>query len=155
MSKRIVLWGTGFVGKLVIAEVVKHPEFELVGVGVSNPEKVGRDVGEICALGQKLGLAATDDVDALNLEQLVKPFRSAMKPQHPGSGAIQVRHSKHLAADIPAPRPINQVMAPVQRLRHMRQRQADRADTFVIHPRNSSPAKLCKKNLKGLLDVIH
>ena len=50
---------------MVIAEIVKHPLFELVGVGVSSPEKVGRDVGEICALGQKLGLAATDDVDAL------------------------------------------------------------------------------------------
>ena len=33
---------------MVIAEIVKHPLFELVGVGVSNPDKVGRDVGEIC-----------------------------------------------------------------------------------------------------------
>ena len=37
---------------MVIAEIVKHPLFELVGVGVSNPEKVGRDVGEICGLGR-------------------------------------------------------------------------------------------------------
>ena len=50
---------------MVIAEIVKHPSFELVGVGVSNPDKVGRDVGEICGLGEKLGLTATDDVDAL------------------------------------------------------------------------------------------
>ena len=39
MSKRIVVWGTGFVGNMVIAEMVKHPMFELVGVGVSNTEK--------------------------------------------------------------------------------------------------------------------
>ena len=65
MTKRIVVWGTGFVGKMVIAEVVKHPLFELVGVGVSNPDKVGRDVGEICGLAAPLGLTATDDVDAL------------------------------------------------------------------------------------------
>ncbi|EUA65625.1 dihydrodipicolinate reductase, family protein [Mycobacterium xenopi 4042] len=39
MSKRVVVWGTGFVGKLVIAEIVKHPLFELVGVGVSNPPR--------------------------------------------------------------------------------------------------------------------
>src|ERR1700759_4655513 len=65
VTKRVVIWGTGFVGKMVIAEVVGHPLFELVGVGVSNPAKVGRDVGEICALPQPLGLAATDDVDAL------------------------------------------------------------------------------------------
>ena len=65
MTKRIVVWGTGFVGKMVIAEVVKHPLFELVGVGVSDPEKVGRDVGEICGLAAPVGLTATDDVDAL------------------------------------------------------------------------------------------
>src|SRR6478736_8260075 len=65
MTKRVVVWGTGFVGRMVIAEVVKHPLFELVGVGVSNPDKIGRDVGEICGLPEPLGLAATDDVDAL------------------------------------------------------------------------------------------
>ncbi len=60
--KRVVVWGTGFVGKLVIAEIVPHPAFELVGVGVSNPDKVGRDAGEICGL-DPIGIAATDDVD--------------------------------------------------------------------------------------------
>jgi len=65
MAKRIVIWGTGFVGKMVIAEIVKHPLFELVGVGVSNPKKVGRDVGEICGLTESVGITATDDVDAL------------------------------------------------------------------------------------------
>lgn len=45
MTKRIVVWGTGFVGKMVIAEIDRHPLFELVGVGVSNPAKVGRDAG--------------------------------------------------------------------------------------------------------------
>jgi hypothetical protein len=54
-KKRIVVWGTGFVGRMVIAEIVKHPLFELVGVGVSNPDKVDRDVGEICALGRHSG----------------------------------------------------------------------------------------------------
>lgn len=62
--KRIVIWGTGFVGKLVIEAVVEHPAYELVGVGVSNPDKVGKDVGEICGLAP-IGLLATDDVDAL------------------------------------------------------------------------------------------
>jgi 4-hydroxy-tetrahydrodipicolinate reductase len=62
--KRIVVWGTGFVGRLVLPEMVKHPEFELVGVGVSDPAKVGCDVGEICGIGP-IGLAATDDVARL------------------------------------------------------------------------------------------
>jgi 2,4-diaminopentanoate dehydrogenase len=65
MTKRIVVWGTGFVGKMVIPEIVKHPHFQLVGVGVSNPDKVGRDAGEICGVGRALGVIATDDVDAL------------------------------------------------------------------------------------------
>jgi 2,4-diaminopentanoate dehydrogenase len=65
MAKRVVIWGTGFVGRMVIAEIVKHPLFELVGVGVSNPKKVGRDVGEICGLAEPVGISATDDVDAL------------------------------------------------------------------------------------------
>lgn len=64
-AKRVVVYGTGFVGKMVIAEIVKHPLFELVGVGVSNPAKVGRDVGEICGLAEPVGVTATDDVEAL------------------------------------------------------------------------------------------
>lgn len=64
-AKRVVVYGTGFVGKMVIAEIVKHPLFELVGVGVSNPAKVGRDVGEICGLAEPVGITATDDVEAL------------------------------------------------------------------------------------------
>ena len=62
--KRVVVWGTGFVGKMVIPEILRHPRFELVGVGVSNPDKVGLDVGEICGIGP-IGLTAADDTEAL------------------------------------------------------------------------------------------
>ncbi len=61
---RVVVWGTGFIGKMVIAEIARHPRFELVGVGVSTPDKVGRDAGEICGIAP-LGVTATDDVEAL------------------------------------------------------------------------------------------
>ena len=64
MSKRVVVWGTGFVGKLVLNELFGHPEFELAGVGVHNPDKVGRDAGEICGTAP-VGVRATDDLDAL------------------------------------------------------------------------------------------
>ncbi|MEJ7832172.1 MAG: diacylglycerol kinase [Nocardioides sp.] len=63
-TKRVVVWGTGVVGTMVIAEIVKHPLFELVGVGVSNPDKVGRDAGEICGI-DPTGIIATDSVDDL------------------------------------------------------------------------------------------
>lgn len=62
--KRVVVWGTGFVGRMVIPEVVRHPRFELAGVGVHNPEKVGRDAGTLCGT-EPIGLMATDDLDAL------------------------------------------------------------------------------------------
>ena len=64
MTKRVVVWGTGFVGRLVIPEILAHPTFDLVGVGVNSPEKVGKDVGELCGHAP-IGLAATNDVDAL------------------------------------------------------------------------------------------
>jgi hypothetical protein len=62
--KRVVVWGTGFVGKMVIPEVLRHPCFELVGVGVSSADKVGMDAGEICGI-DPAGVVASDDVDAL------------------------------------------------------------------------------------------
>ncbi len=62
--KRVVVFGTGFVGKMVIPEIVKHPRFELVGVGVANPDKVGVDAGTICGT-EPLGIAATDDLTQL------------------------------------------------------------------------------------------
>ncbi|NUS42722.1 MAG: dihydrodipicolinate reductase [Mycobacteriaceae bacterium] len=67
-KKRIVLWGTGVVGSMVIAEMLDHPRFELVGVGVSNPEKVGRDAGEFCGV-EPTGVTATDSLaDLVALE---------------------------------------------------------------------------------------
>jgi 4-hydroxy-tetrahydrodipicolinate reductase len=49
---------------MVIPEVLGHPRFELVGVGVSNPDKAGRDVGVLCGI-DPVGIVATDDVAAL------------------------------------------------------------------------------------------
>ncbi len=67
-KKRIVVWGTGVVGSMVIAEIAPqagHPAFELVGVGVSNPAKVGKDVAEVCGLSEPTGIVCTDSVDDL------------------------------------------------------------------------------------------
>jgi hypothetical protein len=44
---------------MVIPEVLRHPDFELAGVGVSNPDKVGKDVGDICGIGP-IGLNADE-----------------------------------------------------------------------------------------------
>lgn len=59
---RVILWGTGYVGKLVLAELLDHPAFELVAVLVHDPQKHGRDVGELLG-GGPVGLRCTTDVE--------------------------------------------------------------------------------------------
>ncbi|HZU78817.1 MAG TPA: hypothetical protein VE991_02780, partial [Acidimicrobiales bacterium] len=60
---RVVLWGTGNVGRHAIAGIDARPDLELVGVWVSSPDKVGRDAGELAGLGRRLGVAATGERD--------------------------------------------------------------------------------------------
>ena len=64
MSHKVVVWGTGNVGVPALRTVVSNPALELVAVLVSNPEKVGRDAGELVGL-PPLGIRATDDIEAV------------------------------------------------------------------------------------------
>jgi hypothetical protein len=65
MTYRVVQWSTGNVGRHAIAGIDARPDLELAGVWVSNPAKAGRDAGELAGLGRELGVAATQDADAL------------------------------------------------------------------------------------------
>jgi 2,4-diaminopentanoate dehydrogenase len=62
--ERVVVWGTGNMGRAAIRAVVAHPGLELAGVIVSTPEKAGRDAGDLAELGHPLGVAATLDAGA-------------------------------------------------------------------------------------------
>jgi hypothetical protein len=64
MTLRSVQWTTGNVGKQSVAAIAANPDLELVGCYAWSPDKVGRDVGELCGL-DPLGIAPTDDIDAL------------------------------------------------------------------------------------------
>jgi hypothetical protein len=64
MTLRIVQWTTGNVGKQSVAAIARNPGLTLVGCYAWSPDKVGRDVGELCGL-PTLGVVASDDVDAL------------------------------------------------------------------------------------------
>jgi hypothetical protein len=64
MTLRVVQWTTGNVGQRSVRAVAAHPDLELVGCYAWSKDKVGRDVGELCGI-EPLGVAATDDVDAL------------------------------------------------------------------------------------------
>lgn len=63
-SYRVIQWATGKVGKVAIRHFVDNPVFELAGVYVTNPEKVGKDAGEIASTAPT-GIKATDDIEAL------------------------------------------------------------------------------------------
>ncbi len=60
-----VVWGTGNMGRAAIRAIDAHPHLELAAVLVNNPEKVGRDAGDLAGLGRTLGVAATDDIDGV------------------------------------------------------------------------------------------
>jgi hypothetical protein len=68
MSHRVIVWGTGFVGRMVLNEILDHRDYDVVGVIVNDAAKDGRDVGEIIGRGP-VGLRATTDVaSALGIE---------------------------------------------------------------------------------------
>jgi hypothetical protein len=60
-----VVWGTGNVGRAAIRAVEAHPKLKLTAVLVHDPAKVGRDAGELAGLDHGLGVAASDDIDAV------------------------------------------------------------------------------------------
>jgi hypothetical protein len=60
-----VVWGTGNVGRASIRAVEAQPALKLAAVLVHNPDKVGRDAGDLGGLDHELGVAATDDIEAV------------------------------------------------------------------------------------------
>jgi 2,4-diaminopentanoate dehydrogenase len=65
MAIRVAHVGTGNVGRLALIQLVTNPQFELTGVCVSTPEKVGKDAGELASLDVSTGITAVNDLDAL------------------------------------------------------------------------------------------
>jgi len=65
MAIRVVHIGTGNVGRLALAELISNQAFELTGLCVSTPAKVGKDAGELAGMNVTTGITATDDLDAL------------------------------------------------------------------------------------------
>ncbi|MEM1335019.1 MAG: dihydrodipicolinate reductase [Actinomycetota bacterium] len=61
MTIKVVQWGTGNVGRMAIRNIVARPDLELVGVMVTNPEKVGMDAGDLAGI-DPTGVSATNDL---------------------------------------------------------------------------------------------
>jgi hypothetical protein len=62
MPLRVVQWATGTTGKASLRALIERDDLELVGVRVYDPEKVGRDAGDLVGLAAT-GVIATDQVD--------------------------------------------------------------------------------------------
>jgi len=61
---RVVQWATGRIGVSALRELIRSPQFELVGVYVHSESKVGKDAGELCGL-PPVGVKATRDIDQI------------------------------------------------------------------------------------------
>ena len=65
MSRRVIQFSTGNVGRHALQAIIDRPDLDLVGVHAASPDKVGRDAAELCGLDRPTGVLATDDVDLL------------------------------------------------------------------------------------------
>lgn len=63
MPIRVALVGTGNCGRIALVQLIEDPRFELVAVGVSTEQKVGRDAGELAGLDTVTGITATPGME--------------------------------------------------------------------------------------------
>ncbi len=62
--KRVVVWGTGYLGRYGLKAIIEHPDLELVGVHAWSPQKIGRDAGDLAGVG-KTSVIATNETRTL------------------------------------------------------------------------------------------
>jgi len=68
--KRVAVYGLGSIGKLIAKELLRR-DYEIVAAIDIDPAKVGRDIGTLLGLEEKLGVKVTDDPEVL---KVVKPY---------------------------------------------------------------------------------
>ena len=61
---RVIQWATGNIGTRSLRAVIEHRDMDLVGLWVSNPDKVGKDAGDLAGVAP-CGFVATNSVDEL------------------------------------------------------------------------------------------
>jgi hypothetical protein len=91
VTTRVIQWATGPVGSVQLAEVIDNPEFDLVGLFVYSPDKVGVDAGALVGRPDT-GIVATDDKAAILaleprlLRRLGVVVRDRLGRRHRGRG---------------------------------------------------------------------
>src|SRR4051812_27816260 len=61
---RVAQWATGRIGVMSLRELIRSPQFELVGVYVHSESKDGKDAGDLCGR-PATGVKATRDIDKI------------------------------------------------------------------------------------------
>jgi 4-hydroxy-tetrahydrodipicolinate reductase len=106
MAHKVIVWGTGVVGKLVIRELLGHPEFELAGVIVHDPAKDGVDAGELIG-GEPCGVKASTDVrSGLDIEADAVAYfgpTAEYAAQNTENMALALRSGKHVVSTAMTP----------------------------------------------------
>jgi len=67
MALKVIVWGTGSVGKIALREVVRGHDFDLVGVKVHSDAKLGKDAGDLCG-EPPTGILAVREIADLPLD---------------------------------------------------------------------------------------
>lgn len=61
MAYKMIIWGPSTLGKTCIREILRRPEFQLVGVYTFSESKSGQDVGTLLGLDAPIGVKATNN----------------------------------------------------------------------------------------------
>ena len=92
MTKNVVVWGTGNVGRLAIRAVSSHKDLNLSGVIVHNDSKIGIDAGSIAGI-DNLGVVATDDIkiaESPDIDAVVYTVNADFRPDESLSEILPV-----------------------------------------------------------------
>lgn len=59
---RIIQIGLGALGRMLTPYLIERPALEIVGAVDLDPSLIGRDLGDVAALGRKLGVSVCGDL---------------------------------------------------------------------------------------------
>jgi hypothetical protein len=62
---RVVLYGIGAIGSRIAKFLLEKNGVKIVGAIDVAKEKIGKDLGEVLGIGKRLGVAVSDDSDAV------------------------------------------------------------------------------------------
>ena len=107
MGIKVVQWGSGNVGAASMRTIIERPDMELVGLHVANPEKLGRDAGELAGLAPN-GIIADNDLEKVLAADadvvLHMPLPSLVYGDDPGADLrnfeAMLRAGKHVVTTV-------------------------------------------------------